>query len=131
MIVKDVVCPFCGCLCDDIEVEVEGNRVVAVANACELGATKLTGEKRMKNPILRDGDAWKDISYDEAIRYAADMLLRPSGRSSTGGAAPRRGPVRGCTWPSSCAASSTTLLGLPRPRSAIQEVGHPGARSVS
>ena len=23
MIVKDVVCPFCGCLCDDIEVEVE------------------------------------------------------------------------------------------------------------
>jgi|GEM_PF-4270240 len=21
MIVKDAVCPFCGCLCDDIEVE--------------------------------------------------------------------------------------------------------------
>lgn len=41
MIVKDVVCPFCGCLCDDIEVEVEGNRVVAVANACESAQRNL------------------------------------------------------------------------------------------
>ncbi|PKL62268.1 MAG: formylmethanofuran dehydrogenase subunit B, partial [Methanomicrobiales archaeon HGW-Methanomicrobiales-2] len=52
MIVKDAVCPFCGCLCDDIEVEVEEGRVVAVTNACELGTKKFTGEKRLKNPIL-------------------------------------------------------------------------------
>ncbi|NLM29285.1 MAG: formylmethanofuran dehydrogenase subunit B, partial [Methanomicrobiales archaeon] len=74
MIVKDVVCPFCGCLCDDIEVEVEGDRVISVCNACELGTTKLMGEERMKKPILRDGDVWKEITYDEAIDRAADIL---------------------------------------------------------
>ena len=31
MIVSDVVCPFCGCLCDDLELEVEGDRVSAGA----------------------------------------------------------------------------------------------------
>ncbi|NLZ29641.1 MAG: formylmethanofuran dehydrogenase subunit B, partial [Methanomicrobiales archaeon] len=129
MIVKDVVCPFCGCLCDDIVVEVEGNRVVAVNNACELGATKLTGEKRMKNPILRDGDEWTDISYDEAIRYAADMLLsaeRPLlyGWSGTHGEAQCVGVhmaelVRGVIDNTSSVCHGPSIL-------AIQEVGHPG-----
>ena len=45
MIVKDVVCPFCGCLCDDIEVEVEVNRVVAVANACEFRRNELPARR--------------------------------------------------------------------------------------
>ncbi|HQN91418.1 MAG TPA: formylmethanofuran dehydrogenase subunit B, partial [Methanoculleus sp.] len=75
MIVKDAVCPFCGCLCDDIEVEVESGRVVGVTNACDLGATKFLGGERLKTPIRREGKTWKDISYDEAIRYAAEMLL--------------------------------------------------------
>jgi len=92
-----------------------GNRVVSVGNACELGTTKLAGEKRMKNPILRDGNEWKDITYDEAIRYSADMLLsaeRPLlyGWIGTHGEA----QCVGCTWPSSCAASSITP-----PRSAM------------
>jgi len=129
MIVKDVVCPFCGCLCDDIEVEVEENRVVAVANACELGTTKFMGEERLKGPILRDGDGWKEITYDEAIRYAADTLLsaeRPLlyGWSGTHGEAQCVGVhmaelIRGVIDNTSSVCHGPSIL-------AIQEVGHPG-----
>ncbi len=129
MIVKDAVCPFCGCLCDDIEVEVEGNRVVAVTNACELGKTKFMGEQRLKNPILRDGNTWKDITCDEAIRYAADMLLsaeRPLlyGWSGTHGEAQCVGVhmaelIHGVIDNTSSVCHGPSIL-------AIQEVGHPG-----
>ncbi|MDD3933268.1 MAG: formylmethanofuran dehydrogenase subunit B [Methanoculleus sp.] len=129
MIVKDVVCPFCGCLCDDIEVEVEENRVVAVANACELGTTKFMCEERLKGPILRDGDGWKEITYDEAIRYAADTLLsaeRPLlyGWSGTHGEAQCVGVhmaelIRGVIDNTSSVCHGPSIL-------AIQEVGHPG-----
>ncbi|KLK87946.1 formylmethanofuran dehydrogenase [Methanoculleus sediminis] len=129
MIVKDAVCPFCGCLCDDIEVEVEEGRVVAVTNACELGTTKFMGEKRMKNPILRVGDEWKDITYDEAVKYAADMLLaaeRPLlyGWSGTHGEAQCVGVhmaelIHGVIDNTSSVCHGPSIL-------AIQEVGHPG-----
>ena len=129
MIVKDAVCSFCGCLCDDIEVEVEGNRVVAVTNACELGKTKFMGEQRLKNPILRDGNTWKDITCDEAIRYAADMLLsaeRPLlyGWSGTHGEAQCVGVhmaelIHGVIDNTSSVCHGPSIL-------AIQEVGHPG-----
>jgi len=129
MNVKDAVCPFCGCLCDDIEVEIEGDRVVGVTNACELGATKFLGGKRLKSPIRREGKAWKEISYDEAIRYAAEMLLdaeRPLlyGWSGTHGEAQCVGVhmaelVRGVIDNTSSVCHGPSVL-------AIQEVGHPG-----
>lgn len=129
MNVKDAVCPFCGCLCDDIEVEIEGDRVVGVTNACELGATKFLGGERLKSPIRREGKAWKEISYDEAIRYAADMLLdaeRPLlyGWSGTHGEAQCVGVhmaelVRGVIDNTSSVCHGPSVL-------AIQEVGHPG-----
>ena len=129
MNVKDAVCPFCGCLCDDIEVEIEGDRVVGVTNACELGATKFLGGERLKSPIRREGKAWKEISYDEAIRYAAEMLLdaeRPLlyGWSGTHGEAQCVGVhmaelVRGVIDNTSSVCHGPSVL-------AIQEVGHPG-----
>jgi formylmethanofuran dehydrogenase subunit B len=129
MIVKDVICPFCGCLCDDIEVEVEENRIVGVTNACELGKHKLMGEPRLKNPIRRIDDEWKDITYDEGIRFTADMLLdaeRPLlfGWSGTYGEAQCVGVhmaelVRGVIDNTSSVCHGPSIL-------AIQEVGHPG-----
>ncbi len=129
MIVKDVVCPFCGCLCDDVEVTVEDDRVVAVDNACTLGTSKFLGDHRLPGPIRRDGNGWKDISYDEAIRYAVDMLLdaeRPLlyGWSSTHGEAQCVGVhmaelVRGVIDNTTSVCHGPSIL-------AIQEVGHPG-----
>ncbi len=38
---QDVVCAFCGSLCDDLEVEVENNKVIKVKNVCSVGRNKL------------------------------------------------------------------------------------------
>jgi formylmethanofuran dehydrogenase subunit B len=35
--VEDVTCPACGCLCDDLRVSVEGDRIVAIEAACPIG----------------------------------------------------------------------------------------------
>ena len=48
--IKDAVCSFCGCLCDDINVEVEGGKVQRVRHACRLGSSKIMGHGRMKAP---------------------------------------------------------------------------------
>lgn len=71
----DVVCPFCGCLCDDLEITVENNRIVGVDNGCTLANAKFMGKERLGSPIRRTADGWEDISYDEAIQYTVDMLL--------------------------------------------------------
>ncbi|HIE23224.1 MAG TPA: hypothetical protein EYP68_03230, partial [Candidatus Korarchaeota archaeon] len=37
-LVKDVICPFCGCLCDDIEILVRNGVIAQVKNACAIGS---------------------------------------------------------------------------------------------
>ncbi|MDN7023329.1 formylmethanofuran dehydrogenase subunit B [Methanoculleus sp. FWC-SCC1] len=129
MIIKDTVCPFCGCLCDDIEVTVEDGKIVATDNACTLGTSKFLGDHRMKSPIRRVGKEWKEISYDEAIDYTVDMLLdadRPLlyGWSGTHGEAQCVGVhmaelLKGVIDNTSSVCHGPSIL-------AIQEVGHPG-----
>ena len=36
-VVKNATCTFCGCVCDDIELHAEGDRIVKARNACSLG----------------------------------------------------------------------------------------------
>src|SRR4051794_8750967 len=36
-IVKDATCTFCGCVCDDIDLTVDGHRIVEAERACVLG----------------------------------------------------------------------------------------------
>ena len=40
--IYDVVCPFCGTLCDDLEVDVDTNDniVIEVRNGCQIGTKK-------------------------------------------------------------------------------------------
>src|SRR5512136_1443250 len=63
MIVSDVVCPFCGCLCDDLELEVEGDRVVRVQNGCSLAEATFIHDTRLPAPIRRTESGWENISY--------------------------------------------------------------------
>ena len=39
--IKSVVCPICGCLCDDIEVTVENNEIVKMKNGCSVCEAKM------------------------------------------------------------------------------------------
>ena len=55
--VKSVVCPICGCLCDDIEVTVENNEIVKMKNGCAVCEAKMVhgykSEERILKPMIR------------------------------------------------------------------------------
>jgi formylmethanofuran dehydrogenase subunit B len=80
--VTDVICPFCGTLCDDIEVEVsdDGKTIMDVYNACAIGAEKFMhaqAKDRVKRPRMQQADgSYKEVSYDEAVEYTAQMLAK-------------------------------------------------------
>lgn len=129
MKIEDVVCPFCGCLCDDLVVEVEQNRVISVENGCTLANEKFMGDHRLKNPIRREAGSWKDLSYDAAIEETAHILLdadRPLlyGWSGTHGEAQSVG-VHLAEILGAVIDNTSTVCHGPSIM-AIQEVGHPG-----
>jgi len=80
--ITDVICPFCGTLCDDVEVVVsdDGKQLLEVYNACVIGTEKFLhsqAKDRVTRPRLRQDDgSWKEISYDEAAEYSAQMLAK-------------------------------------------------------
>ena len=96
--VENVVCPFCGCLCDDLVVYVEDNRIAKVERGCEISRTKFLtiNEERIAKPYIVINGEKKEVSLEEAVEKAADILAnarRPVlyGWSSTSNEAIRRG----------------------------------------
>ncbi len=78
-IVNAVTCPVCGCLCDDIELTVENNEVVKVKNGCAICESKFLGyksEHRVKKPLIRKNGELVEVSLDEAIHKAAEILAK-------------------------------------------------------
>ncbi len=76
--IEDVVCPFCGCLCDDIVVRVENDEIREVENACKFGAHRFLSVKkhRIKRPMVREGQDFREVSYEEAIERAVEILIK-------------------------------------------------------
>lgn len=76
-VVRAVTCPVCGSLCDDIELVVEGNRIVKVKNGCAMCEAKFLGynsEHRILRPLIRKNGEFVKVSMDEAIKKAAEIL---------------------------------------------------------
>lgn len=76
-LVENVVCPFCGTLCDDIICKVENNEIVGTYNACRIGHSKFVhaeGAMRYKKPMIRQDDKFVETTYDDAIEKAAQAL---------------------------------------------------------
>jgi formylmethanofuran dehydrogenase subunit B len=69
---KDVVCGFCGCLCDDLEVEVENNRIIQVKSACGIGRNKLLHAQSGMATIRINGQS---ASLQDALDEAARILI--------------------------------------------------------
>jgi formylmethanofuran dehydrogenase subunit B len=70
-VVEHVACPFCGCLCDDIGVEVEGSQILKVRRACSSG----TGVFSDYDPTLRlPTVGGREVDWDEAVEEAASIL---------------------------------------------------------
>jgi len=76
-IVKAVTCPVCGCLCDDIELTVEDGKVVKVKNGCSVCESKFLGyrsEHRTRKPLIRKNGELVEVSIEEAVHEAAEIL---------------------------------------------------------
>ncbi len=75
--VKDVVCPFCGTLCDDIVCKVEDGEIVGTLNACRIGHSKFVheeGAERYTKPMIRKSGELVEVSMEEAVDAAANIL---------------------------------------------------------
>lgn len=72
---ENVVCAFCGCVCDDLEVTVEAGRITKVKQACALGRSWLLGHSEESNrpAALVNG---QPASLDDAIDRAAQILVK-------------------------------------------------------
>ncbi|HJJ78132.1 MAG TPA: molybdopterin-dependent oxidoreductase, partial [Methanocorpusculum sp.] len=79
-LVTDVICPFCGTLCDDIIVKVsdDGKQILEVENACAIGAEKFLHAQspdRITRPRMKqENGEWKEVTYEEAAKYTAKIL---------------------------------------------------------
>ncbi|QDT10038.1 hypothetical protein [Planctomycetes bacterium K23_9] len=72
-IINNATCTFCGCVCDDIQLHSDGNRIHKAVKACVLGKAWFlnhTGDKKYPDAIV-DG---KETSVEEAIQVSADLL---------------------------------------------------------
>ncbi len=132
--ITDVICPFCGTLCDDLEVDVENNLVVEVRNACQIGTKKYFSSNpsahRYEKPLIKENGEHKEVSWDEALDKAADILVnakRPLsyGWSSTEAEAQGKGVILaemlgGVLDNTASVCHGPSLL-------AVQDVGFPGS----
>jgi len=73
-IVKNATCTFCGCVCDDIELHANGEKIVETKRACSLCEAwfKNHTAERLYPDALVDG---KPATVDEAVEAAAGYLL--------------------------------------------------------
>jgi len=68
---SNVVCTFCGCLCDDIEVEVHDNQITKVKKACAIGRNKIVhAQSNAPAPSIAGCEA----SIAETVDEAAQIL---------------------------------------------------------
>jgi formylmethanofuran dehydrogenase subunit B len=77
-IIKSVVCPICGCLCDDLEVTVENNEIVKLKNGCAVCEAKMVhgykSDERILEPHIRKEGKLVPVSMEEAVHRAAQIL---------------------------------------------------------
>ena len=79
-LVTDVICPFCGTLCDDLVVKLsdDGKQILEVENACAIGAEKFLHAQspdRITRPRMKqENGEWKEVTYEEAAKYTAKIL---------------------------------------------------------
>ncbi len=74
---KDVVCPFCGLLCDNLSVRVSGTVIVDVYEACVIGRSKFLNyhRDRVLKPLRRrENGEFIEISLERALDEAANLI---------------------------------------------------------
>src|SRR5437764_12467842 len=71
-VVENATCTFCGCVCDDMELTVEGNKITKAKNACVLGKAWFLNHHIEDRPVALIGG--KPATLEDAIERAAQIL---------------------------------------------------------
>ncbi len=74
-VIKNAICTFCGCVCDDIELTVDADEkhITKATNACVLGKAWFLEHKVEDYPVaLVDG---KEASLKDAVEAAAQVFV--------------------------------------------------------
>ncbi len=72
-----VVCPGCSLLCNDILLEINGNKIEHVYNACSRGNKHFLShisENRIKEPSIREGGELRTVTIEDALNKTVDYL---------------------------------------------------------
>lgn len=72
-VVKDATCTFCGCVCDDMELTVENNKITKAKNACVLGKAWFFNHHIEDRPVATIKG--QPATFEEAVERAADILV--------------------------------------------------------
>lgn len=72
-IVKNATCTFCGCVCDDIELHADSERIVKTKGACSLGEAWFRNHtaEHLYPDALIDG---RPAKVDDAVERAAEIM---------------------------------------------------------
>ena len=71
-VVEHATCTFCGCVCDDIELTVEGHTITKAKNACVLGKAWFLNHTIEDRPVATS--AGQPASLADAVAEAARLL---------------------------------------------------------
>ena len=72
-IVENATCTFCGCVCDDMVLTVENNRITKAKNACVLGKAWFANHHIEDRPVATiEG---KEATLEDAVDRAARILV--------------------------------------------------------
>jgi len=77
-VVSNATCTFCGCVCDDIELHAEGEKIVKAKNACSLGDAWFrhhTAERLYPDALIDGQPASLDAAIDAAAQFLYDADL--------------------------------------------------------
>jgi len=64
---EHIICPFCGCLCDDITIGLEGNKITDNKNGCSISQAKFLNH--------HDDRLEMEASLEEQIKKAAEIIV--------------------------------------------------------
>ena len=70
---KDVPCTFCGCLCDDIIIEVEDGKIVKNTNGCPISKERFVGH--MENRCLEPTVKGSTVTLEKAVERAVEIIM--------------------------------------------------------
>lgn len=76
-VLENVSCPFCGDLCDYLMIEIDGTKIVKNIGGCAISISKFLNynKHRILKPYINSGGRFVEVSLEEAISRAAEILV--------------------------------------------------------